>query len=202
MDLDRAVTQIDSIWQQLGHVQTFRGYRYTTVAATGVVGLFAALVQAIWLPEPVRQVDAYLILWVGVATACSVLVSIELLVRYRQSSRLERAVTRRAAEQFAPCLILGAALTWAVSEVAAEAVWMLPGLWSLLFALGIFASARLINPALNCVAAYYAVAGIGCLFFAREAYACSPWAMVIPFGLGQLAMSLVLYRFVEQSHGE
>src|SRR5688572_23331600 len=91
MDLDHAVNQIDAIWQQVSHSSTFRGYRARTVAATGVLGIGAALAQSIWLPDPANHIDAYLWLWVSVASLSSLGVLMELSLRYyRTTSRLER----------------------------------------------------------------------------------------------------------------
>ncbi|MBV9627225.1 MAG: hypothetical protein JO230_03925, partial [Xanthobacteraceae bacterium] len=36
-------------------------------------------------------------------------------------------------------------------------------------------------------------AGLGCLAFAGEAHAFSPWAMALPFAVGQFYLAVVLY---------
>jgi hypothetical protein len=201
MDLDHAVNQIDAIWQQVSHSSTFRGYRARTVAATGVLGIGAALAQSIWLPEPANHIDAYLWLWVSVASLSSLGVLMELSLRYyRTTSRLERESTIRAIEKFAPCLIIGAVVTWALGEVAVDSLWLLPGLWALLFALGIFASARSVAPGVTLVGIYYTVAGICCLLWARGDHAFSPWAMAGAFGGGQLLTAVILYVQLERPH--
>ena len=41
-------------------------------------------------------------------------------------------------------------------------LWMLPGLWSILFSLGIFASYRLLPRETFWLAVYYLAAGVGC----------------------------------------
>lgn len=202
MNLDQAVQQIDAIWMQVARSESFRGYRARSVACTGIFGLLAAAAQACWIPQPAEAIDAYLWLWVAVATICAAGVAVELLVRYwNEPSALERATTRRAIESFAPCLLVGATLTWALGEVAVDSLWMLPGLWALLFSLGVFASARMIAPAVIWIGTYYAVAGIACLLFARGPHAFSPWAMAGAFGGGQLLMAVVLYLQVERRHG-
>jgi hypothetical protein len=198
MDLDHAVNQIDAIWQQVSHSSTFRGYRARSVAATGLLGISAAFAQAIWLPNPTNNIDAYLWLWITVASLSSLGVLIELSLRYyRSTSRLS---TIRAIEKFAPCLIVGAVVTWALGEVAVESLWLLPGLWSLLFALGVFASARSVAPGVTFVGVYYTIAGICCLLWARGEHAFSPWAMAAAFGGGQLLMAVILYVQLERRH--
>jgi hypothetical protein len=201
MDLDQAVNQIDAIWNQVARTATFRGYRARSVACTGCLGLAAAAIQPVLVPDPAQQIDAYLWLWISVATISALGVLAELLISFlRTPSRLERETTLRAVEQFAPCLLVGAAVTWILGEVAVDSLWLLPGLWALIFSLGIFASARSIAPGIYPVGIYYALAGVGCLIWARGEYAFSPWAMGLTFGGGQWLTAAVLYFQVERPH--
>jgi hypothetical protein len=73
---------------------------------------------------------------------------------------------------------------------------MLPGLWQLVFSLGIFASCRSLPRPMFAAAVWYLVAGLASLAFANGAHAFSPFAMAVPFGLGQLYMAVVLYRSI------
>jgi hypothetical protein len=43
------------------------------------------------------------------------------------------------------------------------------------------------------VGIWYLVTGLAYLAFANEARAFSPWAMAVPFGIGQLVMAAILY---------
>ena len=76
----------------------------------------------------------------------------------------------------------------------------MPGLWQLLFSLGVFASFRLLPPATVWVALFYLASGTVCLTL-REA-ALSPWAMGVPFGAGQLLAAAILYWALERNDGE
>ena len=67
MELRHALAQIAEIRDHLALTHVFRGYRSATVAFSGVVGLVAALIQAICLPQPTARPDAYLTLWGGAA---------------------------------------------------------------------------------------------------------------------------------------
>ena len=84
---------------------------------------------------------------------------------------------------------------------AEGSVGLLPGLWSILFSLGVFASRRLLPRAIVGVAWFYLLAGLGCLAMAQGEASLSPWAMGIPFGGGQLLAAAVLYRTLECDHG-
>ncbi len=70
---------------------------------------------------------------------------------------------------------------------------MLPGLWSIVFGLGVFASYRLLPSATFWVATYYMIAGGVCLIIGQGPRALSPWLMVITFGVGQSIAAAILY---------
>lgn len=150
--------------------------------------------QAFVIPRPVEQVTIYLTLWIVVAAASVAIVGVELTTRYlRATSELERQKICRAVEQFAPCVIAGAAVTWVLTGFETSAVELLPGIWSVLFSLGVFASWRQLPPASFWIGVFYLAAGLVCLAWARESYALSPWAMAGSFGVGQALTAGVLF---------
>ena len=71
---------------------------------------------------------------------------------------------------------------------------MLPGLWQIVFSLGIFASCRALPRAMFGAGVWYLAAGLASLAFANDARAFSPYAMAVPYGLGQFYIAIVLYR--------
>ena len=79
--------------------------------------------------------------------------------------------------------------------------WMLPGLWAIVFSLGMFASRTLLPRGITVAAGYYLVAGLADLALAQGKYAYSPWAMALTFGVGQLLSAIVLYWNLERRHG-
>jgi hypothetical protein len=79
-------------------------------------------------------------------------------------------------------------------RVGTDVLWMLPGLWQIIFSLGFLASCRVLPRAMFAVGAWYLAAGLASLAFANAEHAFSPWAMALPFGLGQLMMAGILYR--------
>ncbi len=68
---------------------------------------------------------------------------------------------------------------------ASESAWMLPGLWAILFSLGIFASCRLLPRTVLIVGIWYLAAGVVALEFGQGNAALSPWLMGITFGIGR-----------------
>jgi hypothetical protein len=201
VELREALDQIAEIRDHLARTETFEGYRSATVAASGVLALAAAGLQTTLISSPIGQLDAYLALWVGVAIVGAAIAGMEMYVRCRRAAS-ETAVrlTRMVVEQFLPCLVVGALLTVAIAVVAPETAWMLPGLWSLVFGLGVFAAARLLPRPMLCVAGYYLLAGIACLAGAKRLEPLSPWLMASTFGVGQLLAAVVIYWNVERKH--
>jgi hypothetical protein len=107
---------------------------------------------------------------------------------------------RAAVEQFLPAVIIGIFLTAVMMRVAPQDEWLLPGLWQLIFSLGIFASCRFLPRQMIAVAVWYFACGLACLGLQGEANAMSPWTMGIPFGFGQLGVAGVLKFCFDGTH--
>ena len=202
MELREAMSQIAEIRQQMARTEVFRGFRSVPVAFSGILAWAAALAQAVWIPDPSREVSSYLTLWVGAAAIGISAAALEMVLRARHASRWAREHTWLAVEQFLPCVVAGGLTTLVLARCSESVLWMLPGLWSILFSLGVFASRRLLPRATIGVAFYYLIAGLACLALAQGEWAFSPWAMGVPFGGGQLLAAAVLYRTLEWDHGD
>lgn len=199
MKLVDALDQISEVRVRMAQTATFRGFRSMTVAFSGVLGIVAAAVQlqAGWTPgEVVEFVDV----WVGVAAVSLLVVGAELVYRSSiEASPLKRRLTLVAIQQFLPCLVAGGLVTAALARTY-ENAWMLPGLWAVLFSLGVFACCRLLPPATAWVGVYYLVSGTGCLILGSRAEAWMPWMMIATFGVGQLLSAGILYWTLERQH--
>jgi hypothetical protein len=200
--LDDALTQISEIRQHMAECQVFRGYRSATTAFTAAVAVAAAAAQARWVPDPPAHLDAYLAVWCAAALGSLVVVGVEMVVRSRRSeSALQRQMTLVVVDQFAPSLAAGALLTFVVAEFARQVAWMLPGLWAILFSLGLFASRRFLPRGVFALGGYYLLAGLACLTLDPATQALSPWTMGLVFGVGQALTALFLYFTLERRHG-
>jgi hypothetical protein len=198
MELRDALTQISEIRLQMARTEVFRGFRAMPVAFSGILALATAGFQLAWIREPTQELSGYLGLWIGAAVISAVAAGAEMVIRVRNSaSPWTREITWLAVEQFIPCLVAGGLVTFVVIRFAPEVLWMLPGLWQILFSLGVFASCRLLPRATFGVAVFYLATGLACLALAQGEYALSPWAMGLPFGVGQLLAAAVLYRTLE-----
>lgn len=199
MQLDEALRQISDIRRQMARNEVFRGYRSMTVALSGLAGLAAAVVQPHWVVSPELQLGRYLALWLAVAAVCLGVAGVEVGWRaWRAGSGLAREHTLLAAEQFLPCVVVGGLLTLCIYQAAPQVSWMLPGLWSFLFGLGILASYRLLPRQVFWVGSFYMLSGCGCLLWGRGEHALSPWLMGVSFGGGQLLGAAVLYWNLER----
>ena len=202
MELREALCQISDIRRQMARSEVFRGYRSITVGFTGVLGIMAALLQAQWVANPETELGRYLVLWISVAAIGAVVSGAEMYWRARiAGSGLAREMTLLAAEQFLPCVVVGALLTLCIYNSSPQVAWMLPGLWSMIFGLGVFASYRLLPRQVFWVGLYYTVCGIGCLLWGRGEFAFSPWLMGVTFGGGQLLCAATLYWTLERNDG-
>ena len=200
MELNEALSQISEIRRHPARTEVFRGYRAATTAFSGLIAGVACAIHALWLPD---DINAFLWLWLSAAIVSLAVVGVEMVLRSRSSqSTLQREMTQIAVEQFVPCLVAGGLLTYALLHVAYHSLWMLPGLWAILFALGVFSSRRVLPRGTFAVGAWYLLSGIICLVASPQTQSPVPWEMALCFGIGQLLAAFILFWNLERHHGE
>lgn len=201
MELHEALCQISDIRRQMARGQVFRGYRSVTVGFSGLLALLAAMLQPYWVLDPQSELGRYLALWITVAMASISVAAAEMYWRSRDDRPgLARQMTWLAIEQFSPCVLVGALVTLCIYRAAPDVAWMLPGLWSAVFSLGVFASYRLLPRQVFWIGVYYVCCSVGCLLWGRGDNTLSPWLMASSFGGGQLIGAIVLYWTLERTH--
>ncbi|WZO98194.1 hypothetical protein EP7_005250 [Isosphaeraceae bacterium EP7] len=195
MELREAMTQIAEIRLQLARTEVCRDFRSVPVAFSGVLAVGAAALQAAWVGNPTTQMDAYLVIWVGAAALSVAAAFAEMALRDRQfRPAWAREKTRLVVEQLVPCVVAGGLLTAVLSLRAPASAWMLPGLWQVVYSLGLFSACRLLPRGTSLVAGFYLASGLACLSVAQGPLALSAWAMGVPFGVGQMLAAAVLRR--------
>jgi|SRR5882724_10452955 len=193
-DLERALADITAIRSQMARGTQFRGYGPVTVAATGLLALLAAALQALTLPEPAASPLGYLALWVGMAVVAVILAAAEMVARTRRvHGGLADEMLYAAAEQYIPAGVAGTLITFVLYRYAPQTLSLLPGLWQIFFSLAVFASCRSLPRGMFAIGIWYLAAGLAALALSGVA-PFSPLAMAVPFGAGQLLMAFVLYR--------
>ncbi len=192
MELRDAFDQISTIRTQLAATERLHSLRAVPVALSGVLAITAAIAQPMLAADPLAEPRTYLLLWCSAAIVSGGAATIVVLRRVRRSpGALSVANARLAAMQFAPCLFVGAVVTWFVAMRLTHQLWVLPGLWQLLFGLGNLAAHRLLPAPAVLVGATYLATGTSCLWFGERAL--DPWAMGLPFAAGQLALAAILW---------
>jgi hypothetical protein len=192
-DLNKALADLSSIRRQVAQTTEFRGYGPITLAATGLLALAAAAAQALWLPDPAANIPAYLTLWIATAILSAALIGTEMYARTRRiHSGMSGEMIRMAVEQFLPAAGVGTLLTVALVRFVPGSLWMVPGLWQVIFSLGVFSSCRFLPRPMAAAGAWYLITGLTCIALA-DARALSPWAMGIPYSAGQLLVAAILF---------
>ena len=201
-ELNKALGDISSIRRQLARSTEFRGYGPATLAATGGIAILAAGVQAVWLPNPANRVPTYLAVWLSTAIVSAALIAVQTVTRSRRvHSGMADEMIRMAVEQFLPAAVAGALLTFVLVGSVPSALWMLPGLWQITFSLGIFSSCRFLPRPMAAAGGWYLLTGLTCIALA-DGRALSPWAMGIPYGVGQLLVAGILFYTAQEGSDE
>ncbi len=199
MELNDALSQISEIRRHLARSEVFRGYRSATTGFSAIVALAACAIHKLWLAD---GIDAFLWLWLCAAALSLIVVGTEMFIRCQRSqSALQREMTMIAVEQFVPCMVAGGLLTYVMLHVAYHSLWMMPGLWAILFALGVFSSRRVLPRGTFVVGGWYLLCGLICLVISPQQSVPSPWEMALCFGVGQLLAAFILYWNLERYHG-
>lgn len=202
-DLYKALAQIQAIRGQVARGSEFRGYGPETVAATGLLAMGAALLQAVALKNPTLNMPGYLALWITTAAVAVLVTGFQTITRTRRvHSGLARQMMMSAAESFLPAILAGVLVTLALLRSAPQELWMLPGLWEIFYGLGIFASCRFLPRQMFAVGAWFLATGALCVVAGRGDHALSAWEMGFPFGIGQLLIAAVLrfgYREADEN---
>jgi len=203
MELREALDSIATIRRRMAETEVFRGYRALPVAVSAILALAAGFVQPTLVPRPEQDVPGYVGLWSVVALLSIGAAGLAMFLRDRVAgTSLTRPVTWLAIGQFVPCLVAAAAITAVIVRIAPESAWLLPGLWQVFFSQGVFASCRLLpRPAFG-VGVFYLATGIVTLVAARGDQALAPWAMAVPFSVGQTLAAAVLYWTLERTDGQ
>lgn len=197
MDVGRALTQIAEIHQQIAKGEVYRGYRSVPVAASGVIGLVAAMLQ----PRHIEAQDplAFVLYWSIVAGIAGLVGISEIAYNYVVRENVaDRRRTRRVIGQFLPGLFAAVAVTASFVHLSAALVPLLPGIWAICFGIGVFASRPYLPRASGFVALFYYAAGFVQLWRAGGPGSLDAWWVGGTFGIGQLLTAIVLYWHLER----
>ncbi len=201
-NFQKALGDISSMRRQIARTTEFRGYGPATLAATGILSILAAAAQARWLRDPASHLGTYLSIWIWTAVAAAALIGTQMHARTRRiHSGLADEMIRMAVEQFLPSAVAGALITIVLVRYVPSAVWLLPGIWQVIFSLGVFSSCRFLPRAMIAAGSWYLLTGLVCIGLGATR-ALSPWAMGIPYGVGQLLVAGILFFHAREGRDE
>ncbi len=201
MDLEQALADISQIKSQLAAETMFRGFGPMVIAATAGLAALTAGAQLIWVQTLAGTPERLLTCWIVTAVVCSMLIAAEMIARSRRHhGGLSTAMILQAIELFLPSAFAGASIATVFFRFAPDGLWMLPGLWQILVALGLFAAARSLPRTSVFPAAWYFLAGACVLALASQGRTVSPLMMGLPFAIGQSLMAATLYFATGEIH--
>ena len=201
-DVDTALSEIDRIRAQLAASTRFQGFTPAVAAATGLLALALAAVQAAGIDPSTTPVEM-LVQWMLLAIICACLIGADAVVRAR---RLHRAMAdtmiHTTLRQFLPVGAAGGIVAIVILLRAPAWAAILPGLWQLLIGIGILAALPALPRLLAWGASWYFLAATASLLAGAGATDISPWVMGLPFGIGQLLIAGLLRGATrEDRHG-
>jgi hypothetical protein len=190
-DFNRALVEIRSIRRQVAQTTEFRGYGPATLFATAIVALLAGAAQSHWLPEPAIHPAQYVALWLTTGVFCAALIATQMLVRAnRIHSSMADEMIRTAVAQFLPAGIAGAILPFVLLHVTPSVLWLLPGLWQIIFSLGVFASCRCLPRPMLLVGMWFLFTGLACIALGDKR-ALAPATMSYAYAIGMAFVSAI-----------
>lgn len=190
-ELDRALLDINFVREHIARTTQFKGYGPLTLAVTGLLALGVAALQGRIAAPPAPALE-FIAVWSAVAAIAVTLIGVEAVVRARRlHGGMAVEMLQSAIEQFLPALTAGMLITFALARWSPASSWMLPGLWQIVFSLGVFSTARILPKAVFVVGIWYLGCGLACLALGQSD-PLSPWLMGIPFGVGQLLVACIL----------
>lgn len=192
-ELNQALVDIRTIRRQVAETTEFRGYGPLTLSATAVVAMVAGAVQLRWLPEPAAHPEEYVALWLATGVLCAALIATQMLTRARRlHSGMADEMIRMAVAQFLPAAFAGAILPFVLLNVTHEVFWMLPGLWQIIFGLGVFASCRCLPRPMFVVGMWFLLTGLACIAVG-DSRVLMPGTMSGSYAIGMILVAAIHY---------
>jgi hypothetical protein len=200
MELQKAIIQLNEIHAQITKTEFYRGFRTIPVALTGITAFLAALIQPYLIAA--NDPPAFVRFWSLIATLNIIYISVFIVYDYQsRQTEIERQKARHVLKQFSPTLIAGALVTAMMYPIQGDILYWLPGLWSLIFSLGLFACQPYFPKNTFWLGVYYLSASSILFMQVPTHQSLHPWGMGIVFGLGQLLAATIIYRELESNHG-
>lgn len=200
-NVDKALADISEIRSQMAAGRMFRGFGPAVVALTGVFAALLTSAQMFW-PDALAPTDLALLgWWIFAAFLSIIFIGIEMFALSRRyHGGLADSMITNAVQTFLPIGAVGAVIGFVVLKNAPDNAWLLPGLWQLLIAIGIFSSLKFLPKLVAIAGGWYFVAGAAVLIWGSLGQPLTPMTMGLPFAAGQWIMAFILFKTLESSH--
>jgi hypothetical protein len=190
-DLNQALIDIRNIRRQVANATEFHGYGPLTLSSTAVIAVLAGIAQHLSLPEPAAHPAQYVALWLVTGVLSAALIVTQMLTRSnRLHSGMADEMIRMAVAQFLPAAVAGLLLPFVLLHITRDVFWMLPGLWQIVFALGVFASCRCLPRLMILAGVWFLLTGLACVSLGGTR-ALAPAMMSLPYAVGMGLVAVV-----------
>lgn len=195
-DIDSALDDIARLREQLAASSRFQGLAPGVVALTGLF----ALALGGW---QLSAAEDDLFVWILLAAICALMIGTEAVIRARTHHRgMADRMLATTFNRFLPVATAGAIVGIVILLRAPEQGRLLPGLWQLLMAVGIFAVLSNLPRQMLFAALFYFATGTASLILSADDALSTAWLMMLPFGIGQLLVAGILHHASRETpHG-
>ena len=192
-DLNQALNEIHNIRRQVAQATEFHGYGPLTLSATAIIALMSGAAQSHWIAEPAAHPGLYVAIWLATGVLCALLIACQMITRAgRLHAGMADEMIRMAVVQFLPAGIAGIALPLMLLRVTHDVFWILPGLWQVIFSLGVFASCRCLPRPMFLVGIWFLLTGFACITLG-DTRALAPGRMSYAYAVGMAFVAAIHY---------
>lgn len=197
MEINKALNQLSEIHRHLAKNEVYRGINPLALFIAGLIALISGLIQNYYFENITPK--GFVIYW-GAVAFINILIALS-FISYNfvfRENRFDRRKTLTTLGQFFPVIGAGFIITLAISFQDSNTIQFLPGIWAILFGLGIFSLRPYLDKQFIWVALFFFLSGIKLLFMTDDKASLSPWGMSITFSIGMILSSIILYWFDER----
>lgn len=197
-NVEKALEGITDIRNQIALGRMFRGFGPAVIALTGLFALMLTAAQLMWPQELAASGPGLLGWWIFAAVLSAIIIGIEMFaLSRRHHGGLAGSMISNAVQTFFPIGAAGAVIGLVILMNKPGLAWMLPGLWQILIAIGIFSSLKFLPKPIAIAGAWYFLAGTIVLLLGSQNLPLTPLSMGVPFAVGQALMALILFKTLE-----
>jgi hypothetical protein len=200
-DSSDAMNKISEIYSQLSKTGVYRGYKPHVIAFSGIISIIAAILKPYLILTQTSM--NFIIYWVIIAVINLTICTLMILYQYFfKENQFERQKTLIIMIQFIPMIIAGGIATIFLSYNDGTSILLLPGIWAILFGMGIFNVRPYLTNLTIIAAIFYFISSIVLFYLKFYHVNLLSIGMGLTFGIGQLLSAFILYWSIEKNNHE